>query len=69
MNNSVNHNSNELYHAAKEGDLEKIKVILEEMEESCIDKCLNSSLSTGSTPLIIAARYGKIEVVKYLVIF
>ncbi|MCF6807569.1 ankyrin repeat domain-containing protein [Thiotrichales bacterium 19S9-12] len=53
----------ELHIAAKNGDVEKLKKLLNIYHIDCIDKVVNSH---GHTPLYMAALFGQLDVCKYL---
>uniref|UniRef100_A0A915CVU3 Protein fem-1 homolog B n=1 Tax=Ditylenchus dipsaci TaxID=166011 RepID=A0A915CVU3_9BILA len=55
-----------LFNAAKDGNIERIKMVVSGMSEHEIKQTLNDPLGTGHTPLIIASRNGHSKCVEYL---
>ena len=50
----------DLYDAARDGDLERVKVLVEQRAD------MEKASSSGWTPLIVASYWGRLEVVRYL---
>lgn len=54
------------HYAAKEGNVEIVKKIIENMNSGQIQIAVNKQSSNGWTPLMIAAQNGHLEIVKVL---
>lgn len=56
-----------VFNSARDGNLRRLRIFLEERSHNWLDHCL-SSRNLQTPPLVIAARNGHFDVVKYLVV-
>lgn len=56
-----------VYNSARDGNLRRLRIFLEDRTKDWLDKCFCGS-SRKTPPIVIAARNGHLEVVRYLVI-
>ena len=52
------------HYAAKEGDVEVVKEVIEGLNAGQIQIAVNKQSSTGWTPLMIASQNGHLDIVK-----
>lgn len=56
-----------LSNAARDGNLSRLNIFLELRSEEWLQRALNPTDGAHIPPIVIAARYGHVDVVRYLV--